>query len=262
MKKLKLLTFIMVLSSAVSLFGCSGRDESQSGATSEVSLESLESDSENNAQDGETQPDPLAEKNNSQQDGNSGSNNKQESKPAENSSSKSDVSSDMESEANSDSDDDVSIEEAQELFELACRTNWDFHVGSPYDLDFSATAQNDMGWDFYLVKDEGINSLADVEADYYTIFSSKYPNDLNEIFIENQGHVYALGGDRGADIYYIDSVVTSVKERTEDEIIFNVENNYSGDDYTGTGPYTETEEFSVVISDDGSLRVGRFRLPY
>jgi hypothetical protein len=165
-----------------------------------------------------------------------------------------------------DVDDEVSDEEliaaAQTLFDTACEVNWNYHVGCPYNLDYNTTAENEFGWQFYLITNPEISSLADVEADYYKVFSDAYPNDLSEIFIESDGKVYALAGERGMNIFYEDSVVTAVTKRSDTEIFFNVENSYSGDDYNGDGEYTEDAEFSVVISDDGTWRAGLFTLPY
>lgn len=163
-------------------------------------------------------------------------------------------------------DDSTSDEEliaaGQELFKSACDVNWKFHVGCPYTLDYESVAENSMGWQFYLITDEGINSLADVEADYHKVFSDAYPNDLSEIFMEHDGRLYALDGGRGGNVYYIDSVITEVQQRLDNEIIFNVENRYSGDDYTGEGEYTENAEFSAVIDENGTWRAGLFTLPY
>lgn len=161
-----------------------------------------------------------------------------------------------------ETDDDQLIAKAQDFFETACRTNWDFHVGCPYNLDYGTIIENSLGWQFYLVTDEEINSLADIEADYCKVFSDSYPNDLSEIFIEQDGRVYALDGERGSNIFYTGSVITAVTNQTDTEIFFTVENSYSADDYTGGGPYTETADFSVVIEEDGSWRAGVFTLPY
>lgn len=161
-----------------------------------------------------------------------------------------------------DTSDDELIAAAQKLYESACETNWNYHVGCPYELDYQQYIENDLGWQYNLVTTEGINSLADVEADYYKVFSSSYPNDLNELYIESNGRVYALDGERGANIYYTGSKVVSVTERGDSEITFSVENYYDGDDFEGDGNYTKTAEFSAVIEGDGTLRAGKFTLPF
>ncbi len=161
-----------------------------------------------------------------------------------------------------DADDNTVLTEAQKLFEMACETDWKFHVGCPYKLDTAQYITNNFGWEFYLVTDSGINSIADVEQDYYKVFSSSYGSDLSELYMEKNGRVYALDGARGGDIYYTGSKVTEIKSRTDTEIFFTVENYYSGNDFTGEGAYTEKTEFSAVIGDDGAWRAGEFTLPY
>ncbi|MDE5935916.1 MAG: hypothetical protein K2G83_00705 [Ruminococcus sp.] len=153
------------------------------------------------------------------------------------------------------------IEAALALFQSACKTEWDYTVGSPYELDMNQTVQNQFGWDCYLVTTEGINSLADVRADYHKIFSENYNDTLDEVFMEANGRVYCLNGSRGADIFYNKSVITSVNSRSESEISFTVMNYFSGDDF-GNEAYTMDEDFVISIDSDDVWRVSRFRLPY
>lgn len=157
--------------------------------------------------------------------------------------------------------DEELISAALALFETACKTEWDYTVGSPYEIDMNQTAQNQFGWDCYLITTEGINSLADVRADYHKVFSENYEDTLNEVFTEANGHVYCLNGARGADIFYEKSVITSVNSRSESEIAFTVTNYYSGDDF-GSDAYTSDEEFVISIDSDGAWRVAKFRMPY
>ena len=159
-------------------------------------------------------------------------------------------------------DDDELLYIAQQLYDTSCEMYWNFHVGCPYNLDHESFTENQYGWQYYLIIDEGINSLADVERDYHTIFSDIYPNELNELFIESDGRVYALDGGRGANIYYDHSEVNKIVSKTENEIFFTVEVFYKGDDYTGTGPYSVEQDFSVVINEDGNWFTGLFTLPY
>lgn len=157
--------------------------------------------------------------------------------------------------------DDALISAGQELFNSACETEWNYTVGSPYELDMSQTAPNQFGWDCYLVTTDGINSLADVRADYHRVFSENYTDTLDEVFTEANGHVYCLNGLRGSNIFYIESVVTSINSRSESEIAFTVTNYFSGDDYNNEA-YTMEEDFVISIDSDGAWRVSKFRLPY
>ena len=153
------------------------------------------------------------------------------------------------------------ISKAQELFTKACETNMRFTVGCPYSLDTSSYVENNYGWQFYLITDPNINSVADVRADYQKVFSSAYPDHLDETFIDSNGHAYCLDGARGADIFYTKSEIISVDSNNGSEIFFTVRNYYDGSDW-GDAPYTKDEQFSAVIGEDGSWRAGVFTLPY
>lgn len=158
--------------------------------------------------------------------------------------------------------DETLISAAQALFESACRTEWSYTVGCPYEVDYNTYIENEFEWQFYKITDSNITSFADIEADYYKVFSSDYPNKLADLYKEKDGAVYALCGERGSDLYYVESVITGISEKTDSTITFTVENHYSGTDFTGEEPYSETEEFTVVIYDDGTWRAGEFNLPY
>ncbi len=162
----------------------------------------------------------------------------------------------------SQQDDRVLIAAAQALFESACRTQWDYTVGCPYNIDSGDIIENKFGWQFCRITDSGINSLADVENDYYKVFSSRYPNQLGELYIEQNGSVYVTSGARGMDLYYSTSQITGIESRTDDEIFFTVENFYTGSDFNSSEAYSKTETFSVVIDSSGTWKAGQFRLPY
>ncbi|MDE6775262.1 MAG: hypothetical protein K2J37_03020 [Ruminococcus sp.] len=158
------------------------------------------------------------------------------------------------------SDDEI-IMAAQYLFGEACLKEWNFTVGSPYELDESQYITNDYGWRYYLVAEPDINSVADVMADYHKIFSEEYSDTLNELFIESEDHVYCLNGMRGSDIFFEQTVLSEIISRSEDEIVFTAESTYS-DDGLGNGSTIVEDEFAIVKGDDGEWRVSRFRLPY
>lgn len=151
---------------------------------------------------------------------------------------------------------------AESLFVSACQTEWKYTVGCPYETNTEDYIENDFQWRFYRITDSNIKSFADLENDYYKVFSKKYPNQLNELFIESNGAVYALDAARGMDIFYENSTITEIKSKTDDEIFFTVENHYSGTDTDVNTPATKTDTFSVVIESDGAWRAGEFNLPY
>lgn len=159
-------------------------------------------------------------------------------------------------------DDHTMISAAQALFESACRTQWNFTVGCPFKTDDQFIETGDFNWRYYHISDSNIKSFADVENAYHRVFSDRYPTaDLSKLYIEQDGGVYALSGERGADIYYTGSKITEIKSKTDDEIVFTVENYYNGSDY-GEGAHTESEEFSAVIGSDNVWKAGKFTLPY
>ena len=160
-------------------------------------------------------------------------------------------------------DNQTLINYAQSYFEEACRIKWNFTVGCPYAFDESQTAENEYGWKMYLITDPAINSMADIESDYYKLFSEKYPNELSETFMEKNGRAYCLNGARGSNIFYVKSEITSLDSRTENEIFFTVTNSYSSSMIEEDNvPYDDTAEFSLVLEDDGTWKVGQFILPY
>lgn len=161
-----------------------------------------------------------------------------------------------------ESDDRLLISAGQAIFETACRTQWDFTVGCPYEIDINSTVQNGFGWTYYKITDENIKSLADIENDYYKVFSDRYPNeDLKMLYLEFEGSVYALNGQREMNIYYSVSRIKDIQSRTDNEIFFTVENQFEGTDTNPDEPYSQEETFSVVLDGD-KIKAGQFRLPY
>ena len=150
---------------------------------------------------------------------------------------------------------------AQALFESACNTQMSFTVGCPFEVDNSDYIENNFSWRFYRITDSSIKSFSDVEKAYYKVFSDRYPTPLASLYMDSNGSAYALCGNRGKDIYYSSSKVTEIKSRTDDEIVFTVENYYNGSDY-GDGEHTENDEFSAVIGSDNTWKAGKFTLPY
>lgn len=155
------------------------------------------------------------------------------------------------------------IAAAQALFESACRTAWNFTVGCPYNVDMNSYIEaGSFSWRYYRITDSNINSYNDIINEYQKVFSSRYPsNELPNLYCDNGDSAYALCGNRGANIYYSSSKVTDIKSRSDDEIVFTVENYYDGSDYDD-GAHTETEEFSVVIENGNVWKAGKFKLPY
>lgn len=262
----KIIAFITALSAILLAVGCNGVSSDSQRQEADGSSVS-DSQSSNSAPDDETQPDPLAPK-----PTDSAENTTTAPKESETEASEAPIESTSEVavdengavivEPDAELSDADLINAAQRLYESACTVNWNFHVGCPYSLSYEDYVENELQWQYYLVTSDGINSIADVEADYYKVFSDSYENDLSELYIEKDGRVYALDGARGSNIYYENSKITSIKERSENEIIFEVESYYNSDDYGVEGDVTKKSEFSAVISKDGTWKAGAFTLPY
>ena len=161
-------------------------------------------------------------------------------------------------------DEQTLISAGKALFESACQTEWNFTVGCPYSIDEKNSVNaGEYGWTYYRITDSNIHSLADIERDYYNVFSDRYPHeDLKMLYVESNGNVYAMNGKREMNAYYSMSRITGIVSRTSDEIVFNVENQFEGNDLEPDKPYSENDTFSVVISPDGKWKAGQFRLPY
>ncbi|MBP5580596.1 MAG: hypothetical protein J6X85_02195 [Ruminococcus sp.] len=164
-------------------------------------------------------------------------------------------------EDSSKADDKTLMAAAQALFQSACRTEMKFTVGCPFEIDNDDYIENDLSWRFYRVTDSRIHSFSDVLNEYHKVFSDSHSNDLASLYMYSNGSTYALCGNRGANIYYSSSRITEIKSKSDNEIVFTVENYYDGDDF-GQPSYTETDEFSVVIGSDNVWKAEKFNLPY
>lgn len=253
-KKTAILLSMLIFSTTLTITGCSKTTKVE-GSSEAGNSTAEESSSETTAQ-----PDPLAPDTNEESSSESAESSEkaEESDPAYSFDENGAVVLDSEKEHS----DKTLIEAAQALFESACKTEWEYTVGCPYEVDYNDYIENEFEWQFYKITDSHITSFADIEADYYKVFSSEYPNKLSDLYKEKDGAVYALCGERGSDLYYVDSEITGITERSDNEITFSVENHYSGNDFTGEVPYSETDSFSVVVYDDGTWRAGEFTLPY
>ncbi len=154
------------------------------------------------------------------------------------------------------------IEAAQELYEKACTTEWEFTLGSPYVLDMNEYITNEYDWRFCLVTDENINSIADVKADFHKVFSNDYNDNINELYREKDGRVYCLVASRGSNIFYQRTEIAEITDRSEGKIEFKAVSYYDERDVGGTEVYTEEEKFVIIREDDGEWKVQTFKLPY
>lgn len=158
---------------------------------------------------------------------------------------------------------------AQALFQSAHALNSHFAMGSfPYHIDFngeSVTKTNPIDGqelEYFLIKDEDVNSIDDVIADYRKVFSDKYDYNImiDTCFTEEGGRVYCISGGRGSDIEYVGSEIVSYDGKNGDELMFTVRNHYDGTQWGGsTADYDH--DFTMVNDADGVWRAGRFIQP-
>ena len=169
------------------------------------------------------------------------------------------------------------IGKAQNFFETACETYWMYRYTPPFDFadykydENGNVIEKEYNWKVkengedlgYLIKNPDIKSIDDVLEEYYKIFSNRYPNDIRDAYIEYNGNLNVLSGNRGYNISYKDSHVSEFQRIEGDEIFFTVENSYYDNiPYEEDGFSIKKETFSVIVQPDGSWKVGQFSLPY
>lgn len=158
-------------------------------------------------------------------------------------------------------DDEQLLTLAQSLHTIACEMYWNYYYGSPYSVDYSNYIEDSVGTMYFLIDDENINSLEDVQNDWYEIFSKRnLVTDFDGHYIEQDGKVYINEASKGADVYYTNTEISEISSRTEDEIYFNAVSHYT-DPADNTIQEDQTYKFSIVL-EDGSYHVGEFTLPY
>lgn len=153
------------------------------------------------------------------------------------------------------------IELANALYLVACETYWNYYDGTPYPLDYDEYVEVDAGTYYFLVDDESVTSLEDVQNHWFEIFSSDSdPGDFDGRFIERDGRVYASDGGRGANVFYTDTEVTEIVSVDDGEVTFRAVSHYANPE-DGSSMDDEEDEFSIVL-EDGAYHVGAFTLPY
>lgn len=158
-------------------------------------------------------------------------------------------------------DDEQLITLATSLYNVACEMYWNYYYGSPYPIDYDQSIEDSNGNTFFLVDDTAITSLEDVRNSWYDVFSTTTdPQDFNGHFIEKDSRVYVNDGDRGSDIYYSNTELTSIISTVGDEVTFSAVSHYVDPD---DGSFVEdtTDDFSIIL-ENNSYHVGKFTLPY
>ncbi|WP_295071565.1 PASTA domain-containing protein [Ruminococcus sp.] len=159
------------------------------------------------------------------------------------------------------------IAKAQNFYDQAIEADFKFGRSAPqyFNIDTMNCFTGPDGRTLSYVYDITLDEL---RAQYHETFSDRYAeNDatINKWYPINDGKLCWLTGNAGVDLYLESAKVTEVQRQTDDEIFFTVERHYSDFRHVDLEgdfePYTETDDFSVVIQPDGSWKVGKFNNP-
>ncbi len=156
--------------------------------------------------------------------------------------------------------DEYLLELAREMYLSACNMTEKYISGSVYSVDHSSTCIRD-NQTAYLVSDSMILTMDDISRDWYNVFSSKYADIYKDIFtnfFEENNSIWVIKKKYPKNSYYLDSVISEISNRTENEIEFNVLSTYKNEDGTNK---TSSMPFSVAYTAD-IFKVGKFIMPY
>ena len=153
---------------------------------------------------------------------------------------------------------------ANDLFATACSLEFDYEAGGCITTDGSSTISVN-GMDYYVATD--YNSIEEATADYFSVFSKTgRENKFAEYMQEQDGRLYILPAARGSDIFYKESLVTSISNIGENTIEFTVENYYYEDLYDDPAEQenhiTMTTDTFTVVFEDRVWKVLNLNLPY
>ena len=102
---------------------------------------------------------------------------------------------------------------------------------------------------------------AELKNNYLSLYAQNA--DWKERVLKDDCEIVKYQNDSSVRIWYNEQSESYAPHwHTAMEVIMPVENYYDGDDFEGDGNYTKTAEFSAVIEGDGTLRAGKFTLPF
>ena len=152
------------------------------------------------------------------------------------------------------------LELAREMYFSACNMTEKYISGSVYAVNRSSTCiRNNQT--AYLVSDSMVLTMDDISREWDNVFSTKYAEIYKDIFtnfFEENNSIWVIKKPYSRNASYMDSVISEISNRSENEIEFNVVSTYKNEDGTHK---TITMPFSVVYSAD-IFRVGKFIMPY
>ncbi|MGN0614152.1 MAG: hypothetical protein ACI4JB_09685 [Porcipelethomonas sp.] len=146
---------------------------------------------------------------------------------------------------------DGMTETAQAQFEKSCRTQWEYLMDCPYELDYDDMYGN-------AVRVKNVNSISEVMEDYGEVFIGDRP-ELLEKYIETRDGLYCYDGGRGANIEYQGTDLITVKV-DGDTAEFTAVSHYTDPSTGEQAP--DVENSFVMVYTDGVWKTSVFTLPY
>lgn len=149
---------------------------------------------------------------------------------------------------------------AREKYTMACLMTEKYLSGTAYVTDKSRTIDRG-GETAYLVTDSMVASIDDIMNEWLIDFSSKYValyNDMFSCYFQDGDDIWVIPQSYDVNETYLDTVISEVVERTDDEITFSAVSRYKKSD--GTEKKVELP-FSIVYSAN-IFKIGKFSMPY
>ena len=123
---------------------------------------------------------------------------------------------------------------AREKYNTACRMTERYLSGTAYITDKNKTIDRG-GETAYLVTDSMVASIDDVMNEWLSYFSSKYVafyNDMFSCYFQDGDNIWVIPQKYDLNETYLDTVISEVSERSDDEITFKAVARYKKADGT------------------------------
>ncbi len=156
--------------------------------------------------------------------------------------------------------DEQLLEIAREQYRTACEMTEKYLSGKVYMFD--RTKSIDRGGETaYLVNDSMISSIDDVMKEWLSVFDTEYIelyNDMFSHYFPEGDNVWVIPCEYDLNEKYIDTVISQIVSRNENEVKFKVVSRYQTSD--GSQKIIELP-FSIIYGAN-VFKVGTFVMPY
>ncbi len=151
------------------------------------------------------------------------------------------------------------LEKANVMYQTAI-TTYNTYLCSSDGFQYQTDENSIDGW--MLVT--SCSTVEEATQPYFDIFAvSQHNSDLDGQFQMIDGNLYRLCGDRGMDITYISSEITTLTESTEDSLVFQAVSTYcEPDKEEQNNAYTQRSDIFTIVLENGQWKVGQFTMPY